>query len=383
MTFEIRVNNKKFTLWETAVVQRSIDMNTGKFKFTSTSHTPADYPVKSGDSVQIIIDGESKITGFVDVISSRGSKEGGDVITVMGRDNVADIIDSSVPDVVKNITAPISMERFCEQVIFSLGASIGVDNNVSGLTDFGEEVEITADSGRKCMDYLTDFARKKQVYLVTDGNGKLIIFRPSDKKSSSKIIHEKDGVHNNVKSYSLNIDDSERYNFYRVTSQDNFGSDDSADYASDGVDRKGNSIDEQIRDARYLEVQAEETMDNTETIDRAEEQNNIRRARGWEYVVEVVGSKQLNGDVWDFGLLVPIKDTVAGVNGIYLIRSVEYSVDLSGGTVTTLTFARPEAYTVRGEITQQDARIAPNMGQYQSATPPAQSTGFNRGNIIL
>lgn len=368
MAFEIRVNGELFTLWETATVQRSIDTNCGVFRFTSTNKSPADYPVKAGNSVQIVVDGQSIITGFVDVITASGSKAQGMSIRVEGRDNVQDIIDSSVPDAVKSIETPISIQGMCAEVIASLRLEIKVIFDAGRITGFSEETEITADSGKKCMDFLTDFARKKQVYLVTNGQGDMVVFRPSGEISGTKLVHEKNGALNNIISFTKNIDDSGRYRTYRIASQDNFGADEDADYSAEGVDRKGESTDDQIRETRYLEIQAEETMGDEETKDRAKEEQNIRTARGFEYSVEIVGTSQNDGTLWDIGLLVSVQDTVADVVGTYLIRAVSMSVDVNGGTVTTLTLARPEAYTVR-QATQQDKRIAPIDGQFQNAKP--------------
>lgn len=368
--FEIRLNGKKFTLWETASLQRSIDMNSGVFQFTSTTTIPSEYPVKPGDKVQIIIDGQTKLNGAVDVMSATGNKETGQTVRVSGRDNVADLIDSSIPDSVKTIKTPVSLTSMCEQVIAALGLSIKVINNVTGLTDFEEDVQIDADSGKKCMDFLVDFARKKQVYLIADGEGNLIIFRPSGVKSGTTITQEKNGVRNNVREYSHTLDDSQRYFQYRVRSQDNFGASDDADYKEDGVNRTGESTpDTQIRSTRFLEIQGEETMTDAESTQRANEESNIRRARGFEYIPTLVGSSQNDGTLWDFGLLVPVKDQVAGVNGTFLIRSLSYSMNINSGTTTQLNITRPEAYKVLGAVTQKDARIAPTDSTYQKSTP--------------
>ena len=131
MAFEIRVNGRKFDLWETATVQRSIDMNSGLFRFTSSNTVPADYPVRAGDDVQILINGISRIKGFCDTVSA-AMDEGIHTVSVEGRDNTADLIDSSVPDGAKTIAAPITMRALCERIIRELGAYIPVVNDIGG-----------------------------------------------------------------------------------------------------------------------------------------------------------------------------------------------------------------------------------------------------------
>lgn len=368
MTFEIRVDGKLFTFWETASVSRSITRNCGSFTFSSTNKSPEEYPVKVGSVVNVVYNQKPLITGHVDAIQASGSVQQGTRITVSGRDNLQDLIDSSVPDSVKHIDTPVSLEDFCKKIINALGLKIPVKNATGESLIFNSEVEIDASSGTKCLAHLVSFARKQQVYLVSDGEGNLVIYRPLDRVSKDKIIQRRDGIGNNIKGFNKTLNDSERFNLYKVRSQDNYGADGDAD-ETEGVDRQGESVDSQIRPGRYLEIQAEETMPDQENKDRAEEINNIRRAEALTYSVDVVGAAQSNGDLWDFGMVSFIHDEFADVKGSYMIRDVDFNANLGGGTVTTLSYTRKEAYTVRGEITEQDRRVCPIEDNYSKETP--------------
>ena len=110
-------------------------------------------------------------------------------------------------------------------------------------------------------------------------------------------------------------------------------------------------------------------MDDTETTNRAKEEANIQRARGFEYTVLLTGVTQTDGKLWDFGLLVPVQDEIVNVKGTYLIRAITYSSDLNDGTSVDLNITRPEGYTVRGALTQQDVRIAPTDNLCQKSSP--------------
>ena len=66
--FEISVNGQIFSNWTDAIVTRTIDENSGKFQFSSSNVIPANYPVRAGDAVQILINGQSKLTGFCDTL---------------------------------------------------------------------------------------------------------------------------------------------------------------------------------------------------------------------------------------------------------------------------------------------------------------------------
>jgi len=358
MAFEIRVNSKPFGLWESATVRRSIDSNAGVFRFRSSATTGLkEYPVKAGDHVQILVNGIPKVTGFVDQVEATQNIDG-HTISISGRDSTQDIIDSSVPDGVKSISGAISLTALCERVINALGASIPVDDQTGGADiQFDNLNQFTSDSGRNAMQFLVDFARKKQVYLTPDGAGRLILFRPGGKKAETSLQHIGDPS-DNVKRYRVQFNQQNRFNKYKIRSQDNFGFDDDADYETEngGTDRNGEVIDDEIRASRYFELQAEESMDQKTTSNRAEEEANIRRALSSVYQCEVQGVAQGNGDLWDLGLVVQVNDPFAGMRGQFLIKEVEYSVSLGGGTTTGIVCVPQDAYTVRGAATATDKR---------------------------
>lgn len=333
--FEISVNGKIFNNWVTARLTRTIDENSGKFQFSSSNVVPSNYPVRAGDAVQILINGKPKLTGFCDALES-SVEDGVDTITVMGRDNTCDLIDSSMPDAVKSIDGPLSMVGLSLKVIDALGIHMGVINTIPGIKDFTENEFFGADAGKNCMEFLTDFARKRQAYLVPDGQGNLEIFRPDETIQPGILINRRDDTENNIISSSVRFDHSQRFGIYSVRSQDNFGADPNAEYDGDGVDRQGAEIDPQIRGSRFLELQPEESMDGTETKDRAVEELNIRRARSTVYTAVIAGVERASGVIWDFGQLTKVNDDFSGMTGVFLTRSVDYSVDRNSGTRTTI-----------------------------------------------
>jgi len=374
--FEISVNGKIFSNWTTARLTRTIDENAGKFQFSSSNVIPANYPVRAGDAVQILINGEPKLTGFCDALES-SVEEGVDTITVMGRDNTCDLIDSSMPDAVKSINGPLQLVDLIEKVIEALGANIGARDFSGGIKEFSENEFFGADAGKNCMEFLTDFARKRQVYLIPSGDGLLVVFRPAETIQPGIIMNRRDDTENNVISSSVRLDHSQRFGKYSSRSQDNFGADSDADYEF-GVDRKGETVDSQIRSSRFLEIQPEENMDDTETKDRAVEESNIRRARSTAYTAVIAGVERAPGVLWDFGQLTKVNDDFSGMTGVFLTRSVDYSVDRNSGTRTTIVLAPPEAYNVRPS-TQGDARRAKQGDALQTQTPPNVSL---RGSVL-
>jgi prophage tail gpP-like protein len=211
------------------------------------------------------------------------------------------------------------------------------------------------------------------VYLVPDGSGNLLIFRPDrSNKASGALIHKPNNRTNNVINYSTKRSQQGRFATILCRSQDNFGFDPFADYAGDGTDRKGEATDGQMRLTRYLEIQAEESMSDEECPDRAKEEVNIRRASGTQYTATVQGHAQSGGVVWDFGQFVQVDDEFANIQGEFLIKAVEWSENIRQGATTRLMCVPPDAYQVIAEPTPETKRSAKTGTAFQNETPVAQ-----------
>lgn len=353
-TFEIRVEGRAFTFWERATYSRSLDELCGSFSFSSSEKVGETYPVKKGQKVEIFINKTVVLTGFVDDIINEGSLDGS-LVTVIGRDKTSDIVDSSVPSNAKAIDGPVSLRSLCRIVIRGLGADIEAEDETGLILDFTSEDLQAGASAENAFDFLNSFARKRQVYLRTNGAGNLIIFRPGQIKASTILRNEKNNQRNNVKKWSSRNSDVERYHTYVARSQGNIGANPLTDYAGESSSVEGVAIDEEIRDSKYLEIICEESMKTNESTDRAKEESNLRRARSFRYKATLAGIQQDDGSLWDTGLLVTVRDFRCGIFGQFLSRKIALSQSISGST-TTLVVAEPDAYNLEPTLSKTDAR---------------------------
>ena len=371
--FKIRSNGIPFTEWESVKIMRSIDNPSGAYQFIATSKKPLrEYPIQAGNFVQILVNDIPKITGFVDRVVDSFSK-GSHLITITGRDTTQDIIDSDLPDEAKNFNKPISFKGICLKVIRVLESTVSPVTDVSGVdTQFTIDELFNAQSGRNAMEFLVSFARKKQVYLLPDGTGGMLIFRPNLQQTATEINHTLGLNRNaNVLDYVAIHSHEKRYNVYNTKSQDNFSFFDEADYVTGTNNDSGLVIDSSIRKGRYLERQSEELMSDEEVIQRTKEQLNISRALSTGYRVTVQGALQSEGgDPWDIGLLVRVNDVFAGLLGLFLIKTVEFRFTIRDGITTRLTCVPPEAYLGTSDLTVKDTRRNIITGKYQRSTPP-------------
>jgi prophage tail gpP-like protein len=378
MTFQIIVNGQSFLQFESAMLMRSIDSHSGEYTITGSSTFGVPYPVRAGDFAQILINGVPKCTGYVDEVAVDMDATA-HTITFGGRDTIQDLIDSSMPDSVKVKKGPISLQKLCQNAIAALGANVEVIDRVGNLTaitaqqtstafSFLPEEELDSESGQTCMEYLSSFARKKQVYLVSDGAGRLVIFRPSGEIASTPIQHAPGLINNNVVSFTSRVSQQMRFNTYLCRTQGDIAFDINNLNTLEATDITGVATDSQIRDSRRYEFLSEETLTQPECVSRAAEESNIARAHSTEYTCTVRGFEQQDGTLWDFGQIVNLRDDFANMRGQFLIRDVAYNFSIDGST-TTLTLVPPDAYQVIAELSDTDRRRSTEAPAFERQQP--------------
>lgn len=351
----IKVNEKTYANWTSLSIHRSVDEYCGSFMFTSTDSEDQGYPVKAGDEVVVLIDNNQIVTGYVDRIYvpfDIGSHE----VSVAGRDNVQDLIDGDIPNnwkTAQGVTKIRNFVKMCEFIIKATGNDIDVVNTAGTITPFTDEEIQEAESGQKAMDFLSSFARKRNLYLNTDGKGNFRIYRPESIRATDDLIFIRGNNSNNILGRNYTKDLVERYNKITVRSQENASS---GFYDFEAADASGYAIDSEIRTGRQLDFTSEESMTAAECKKRAEEQINILRARSIEYSCRVAGAVQSDGTPWDYGLVTNVVDERAEINGEFFIKQVTITRSIDMGTITNLVLVPPDAFKVKAELTVQDTR---------------------------
>lgn len=360
----LKVNGKNYGNWTSLSIRRSVDEFSGSFSFESTDTLAQDYPIRDGDAVQVLVNGTAMVTGFVDEIYA--SISGNDHnITVRGRDNVRNLIDTSIPnDWKQNVSADsiTSFEQLCSLVIQGTGNDIALSNVAGTISPFEEDELQEAETGQKAMQFLSSFARKRNVYLNTDGKGVFRIYRPQSVNATDDLLLQTNSRRNNIKSRRYRHSSADRFRTVNVRSQEDSGG---GAFDFEAPDASGTATDTEISTGRTLEIISEEEMTAAECEERAKEEVNIRRARATEYTCVVAGAVQSDGTPWDYGLTARLVDDKAGIQGRFFIRSVEISRTIDNGTNTTLTLVPPDAYKVKSELTATDKRVASLGTKYQ------------------
>jgi len=339
---ELRINNEKYNRWISASISRSIDNASGDFSLTT-----AEVVARVGDSVDILVDGKNYIKGFVDSIGATNGIDG-KTFDIFGRDRIADLIDSSLPDGVKNFKSGSTIENIIRKILDALDMKdVEIINQAGTIKPFSSMEIVAGGAGANAFDLISNYARKRGVFLNSDGNGNLILF-----KISGDVFQEFNFNRENILESQLEINHSERFNRYVVKSQAQSTSDWGSSTSS--VFRRGNAGDKNIRAQRYMEIVAEESMSNAECLTRANEESNIRRARSLSYTLKVPGFAQ-NGKIYEVGKGARVNDAELGVFGSFLIKSIGFSEDENGKT-TDLVLTYPDAYSLEAEITMKSMK---------------------------
>jgi prophage tail gpP-like protein len=325
---ELRVNGQTFRRFKSAGGVFSNDTFAGEFSITTSPAPNNNSFLKLNDFVEIFLDGIQKHSGYLESVEDSESKTGHD-IKFVGRDSVSDLIDSSVPENVKSLEGVLKFSELVQLCIDGLGLTdqIKVIDEV-GAT-FGDSDKLKAAStGQTCGEFLSDNARIVQVFLNTDGRGNVLIRRAGGRlKTTLQLV---DGaINNNIKSSNFKLDLKDRFYKYVIYSNSSLTSDSAT---INDLNNKGEAFDNEIRKSKVFEKISDKPMTSDQCKSAAEEEANIRRGRSFSYDCDIAGFSA-NGELWEPGLLVPVKDDERGVKGIFQTSTVRWSWSGSGEVV--------------------------------------------------
>ena len=351
MAAEIRVNGKTFNLFKQIDGQTSIDTFAREIRIVASQPENNRSPLLINDFIEVFRDGIRDFTGHIEDIDDGESRSSHD-ISYRARSLVADLIDSSVPDNVKNLEGVKKYSELVQLCIDGLGltGTIKVIDQVGAIFPDSKKIKAAA-SGDSCGGFLQENARIVQVFLNDDGDGNVVIRRPTGQLKT--IVQNVPGAeNNNIKKSNIKIDYRQRFNRYTIYSNSSLASDSAT---VNDLNNAGTAIDNEIRKTRIYEKLADKPMTPDQCKRAAEEEANIRRGRSFSYTAEIAGFSA-NGELWEPGPEVKVKDIGKGVQGIFLLNSVTWSFG-GGGEIINLQITLPDKTTVQPNPTPVTQRI--------------------------
>ena len=333
------VDGTEYAGWKEIRVERSLDTISGAFSLAVSDRWQAGavpWPIKPGDECKVLADGETLITGFVDVVNTSFSSTDHS-ITVQGRDKSGDMVDSSAdnqPGSWENITIGDLAKKLADPF------GIKVTDNSGDKTPFPLA---KLQPGETPHEMLERYARQRGILTIADGNGGIILTKPGTEKAGTSLVQ---GV--NILSASGTADHSNRYSEYLVTGQ-NFGTDFA--FGDDAAQLEAKAKDLEIRSARKLRIIAANATDSKGMKNVAEWESTVRAARSSPLKITVQGWRQSEGGkVWKPGQLVTVQSSFLRMDTPkdMIINAVSLSKS-DNGTITELELMRPSAYKPKPE----------------------------------
>lgn len=331
---EIKIGSQIYGGWKGYRVERGIEQISGSFSLDVSERWPGQETpkqIKRGQACEILADGETIITGWVDDAYPSYSENSHD-FRVAGRDATGDLVDcsaihksgqwanSTLDKIVRDICAPFHI-------------------SVTAETDVGKAFSsFSIQEGESAFECIERACRMRAVLPVSDGKGGLVLTRA---KSGAPVDTLIEGV--NIKAASGEFSLRERYSKYIIKGQDR-GSDANADTPETHVQVKTEAIDTFVTRYRPLIVLAENRGEHATYKDRAAWERNVRRGRSSRATVIVQGFRNASGALWAPNTMVHIKSPWLGADADLLIVSVSFLLDEQGGSRTELRLAGREAF---------------------------------------
>lgn len=354
----LEVNGVEYENFVSASCDIRLDALSNTFSFEAVAPENEPLPFKGGDSCKVSVDGETVLTGFIEVIDVSYDDDS-HTINVSGRDKTGDLADSTI-DTIPDISGEnLTLKLLIERVIKSLELDLQVIDEVEP-EPFNVAVDIAApEPGDNAFQFIEGYARKRQVLLTSNADGNIVIASNSETNAIGAVQHIIGATDNNVLSANFSFDTTGRFNLYKIksslnpTSLNNAGDTDLASL----VNQRGGVFDIDIRTGRQLILISETSLSNAECERRAKWEADIRKARGLLYSATVEGFRSGN-ELWQINRLYQIVDDFVGKEETMLCNSISFNYDLDSGSTTELGFVGRKAYTL---FIADDSQVADNV----------------------
>lgn len=335
---ELLVNGQRYGGWTQAALTRGIESLVGGFDLSVSerwSGQTEPWAIREGDECAIYAHDQLILTGYVDKRQLGFSPTSHD-LSVSGRDRAADLVDSSAVLTRWEFWGQ-SAQRLVEMLAKPFNVTVTAQN-AAGAAVIRKKVSVSpGDTAASILDQIAKYAG---VLIHSDGRGGLVITKPgAAPRATTALVLGKPG---NVLTASASFGQEQLFRRYVVMSQNPWGNDTDGESAAHIF---AEASDPQVRATRTLIIRPE---GQTEAIqlakNRAQWEATVRAARAGTLEVSVQGWAQADGTLWPVNALVSVDAPQVGIEGDMLITQARYQLSNEGGTVTTLSLKRPDAF---------------------------------------
>ena len=336
----VKINGTRYEGWKTVQVARTVEACSGAFQIEFTdswSGSKSPWGINPQNEIEIILDGNPVINGYVDSLEGRIAAQER-LFTAKGRDKTGDLVDCSAklsPSEFKSV----SLETLARTLIspFSISLKTFV-LTLGGRKALAERFKAwRIEPGESVWETLERASRFRGLLMIPDGRGGLVITEPASGISAEMLVEGE-----NIETGSFENDASKRFSTYTVLGQDSREDEDFGDGFRHNI--KGTATDAGISRTRPLIVVAEGKVSTALAKSRAQWEATVRAARAVKVNITVPGWSQYTKQLWEINSLVSVQATrLLGCSGSFLISEATYRLGPEG-SFTDLTLLRPDAF---------------------------------------
>lgn len=318
--------------WKGVSITRALDTLSGEFSLDLTDRErqgAARLALAAGGAVELKVDGETIITGYIDRIGPSLDAES-HPLQASGRDKSSDLIDCA-PDARPGSWSNSSIEAIIGDLVKPFG--IAVTARTSTAPKLRRFAIQQGDTIGQSIDRLM---RMRGLLAVSTRTGDIEIITPASGSPVARLVEGQ-----NLISFSATHDVSDRFSSYIVKGQA-AGDDHVNGKAASAI--VGKASDPGVKRHRPLVIIAEEQGDLATLEKRAKWEAITRAARGQEAFVTVQGWRRPDGQLWDRDVIVDLEAPSIYISGRMLVVSATLQRG-DRGTTTELRLMPPEAFT--------------------------------------
>lgn len=333
-SIEVIAAGNVYSNWDRVRVLRSIAAIAHTFEVTAID-TVGEVgkglrPLKPGVSVQIKIDGEQVMNGYVD--DRVPDYDGNDFkVTISGRNKTGDLVDCSAIHKSGEFKKR-NLQKIADDLCSAFGIKVVAETAVGASFD-----RFALNESESVFQALQRAASQRGVFLTSNKDGDLVITKAGTTRVSTRLV-----LGENIIKVSGRDSWAQRFSEYTVKGQS--GATTLSATSTKPVEQT--AIDAVI--ARYRPTIA---MSVAET-----DLGRLKKYANWQRNIGLGQSQRFNVTVsdwsnddglWTENTIVTLRDPFfLGVDQEFLIESVEYIINDEDGIVTRLSLVPPEAFDV-------------------------------------
>lgn len=335
--FVLQVNGQRYDGWTSIEVTTSLDAMCGALEAETTDRFPGhpeQWPIQTGNAYKILIDGELRQTGWIDV-TEPDEDETKHTIKIEGRGRTCDLVDCSALNKPGHWT-----NASLVQIITDLCKPFGI--SVTAVGDMGDKfAKFALQQGEAVKDAIDRLVQQRGVLPFETPTGDLQLVNPSADRAAGQLIV---GPGGNCKG-SAKHDAKERFSTY-VVKGSRKGS--NHEHGKTVAQVTGEASDPQVTRYRPLMIMAEDQATGTSAATRAKFAATVRAGKAQTGKLRKAGVRDDTGALWKPNCLVAVNAPNLGLMGDLLIKEVKLKKS-GAGSSAEIDVIRPEAYSL-GEV---------------------------------